>query len=69
MGEILSLMRKEKLDVLLWSDVGRFHTSYTTVALEEFVMIVGKTSAILLAPTTQKPAKTARDGNTGTLAE
>ena len=28
--------------------------SHTTVALEEFVMIVGKMSAIVLAPTTQK---------------
>ena len=63
-GEILWLMRKEKLDILLLSDVhtsdtGRFNTSYTTVALEEFVMIVGRTSAILLAPTTQKAWKDA----------
>ena len=52
------LMRKEKSDILLLSDVhtsdaGRFNSSYATVVLEEFVMIVGKTLAIVLAPTTQ----------------
>ena len=54
-GEILWLMRREKLDVLLLSDVHtasseRFNTSHTTVALEEFVMIVGKMSSIILSP-------------------
>ena len=57
-GEILWLMRREKLDVLLLSDVhtassGRFNTSHTTVALEEFVMIVGKMSSIILSPAAQ----------------
>ena len=57
-GEILWLMRREKLDVLLLSDVhtansGRLNTSHTTVALEEFVMIVGKMSLIVLSPATQ----------------
>ena len=47
-----------KLDVLLLSDVhtassGRFNTSHTTVALEEFVMIVGKMSSIILSPAAQ----------------
>ena len=56
--EILWLMRREKLDVLLQSDVhkansGRFNTSHTTVALEEFVMIVGKMSSIILSPAAQ----------------
>ena len=51
-------MRREKLDVLLLSDVhtassGRFNTSHTTVALEEFVMIDGKMSSIILSPAAQ----------------
>ena len=46
------------MDVLLFSDVhtassGRFNTSHTTVALEEFVMIVWKMSSIILSPAAQ----------------
>ena len=45
-GEILWLLRREKLDVLLLSDVDTSNSTRVTAALEEFVMIVGKMSTI-----------------------
>ena len=57
-GEILWLLRREKLDILLLSDVhkansGGLNKSHKTVALEEFVMIVGKMSSMILSPAAQ----------------
>ena len=53
-GETSWLMSKDKLDILLLSDVHTSDAEDSTVTLEEFVMTVGMMSAIVLAPTTQK---------------
>ena len=56
-GEILWLLRREKLDVLLLSDVHkanwRTQQESQDGALEEFVMIVGKMSSMILSPAVQ----------------
>ena len=57
-GEILWLMYRGKLDALLLSDVhkansGGLNMSHKTVALEEFVMIVGKMPSMILSPAAQ----------------